>query len=163
VHEKSSIRFGCVRFSPVAPVLSSAFWYYRSGNIDADRPTTSHVMKLLPYILLFVLVGCGPSELQTRKLSEQISQLVPDGTPLASARQIMEQHQFTCSVVSYEKQSQTTNSADAILWTTFVVRDGLRQAVTNITHLECKASRRRVTITVVNGTTHGFSVSGSPL
>ena len=145
-------RMGALRSTVAVPAVTKL-----------GRWATSHVMKILPFILLFALMGCGHSESQSRRLSEQISQMVPDGTSLASARQIMEQRKFACSVVSYDKVEQITNSADAILWTTFVVRDGLRQAVTNISHLECKSSRCQVTFTLLNGATTGFSASGSAL
>jgi hypothetical protein len=118
-------------------------------------------MKILPFILLVALTGCSHPESRAQKMGEQISQWVPDGTPLASARQIMEQHQFTCSVASYTNAEQMAGSADAVLWSTIVTRDGQHFPVTNISHLECKTPQCDITFTVINGEVSGHSAFGS--
>src|ERR1700690_653295 len=110
-------------------------------------------MKILPFILLVTLIGCSRPESQAHTMGEQISQWVPDGTPLALAQQIMEQHQFICSVVSYDNAEQMSNSPDAVLWKTIVVKDGQHFAVTNVSHLECKKPQCNITFSVVNGAT----------
>ena len=93
-------------------------------------------------------------------MGEQISQWVPNGTPIASARQIMEQHQFVCSVVSYTNAEQMAGSADAVFWKTIVTRNGQHFAVTNISYLECKTPQCDITFTVINGEVSGHNASG---
>ena len=111
-------------------------------------------------MLVVVLTGCGHPESRAQKMGEQISQWVPVGTPLVAARQIMEQHQFACSVVSYASAEQMSNSPDAVLWKTIVTRDRQHFAVTNISHLECKSPHCSITFTVVNGEVSGHSAFG---
>jgi hypothetical protein len=117
-------------------------------------------MKILPFLLLVALAGCGRPQSRARKMSEQILQWVPYGTPLTSARQIMEQHQFICSVVSFTNAAQMSNSADAVLWNTIVERGGQRFPVTNVSHLECRTPQCHITFSVVNDETTGFSAFG---
>jgi hypothetical protein len=94
-------------------------------------------MKLLPFILLFSLLGCGHRELASERATRQIQQWVPAGTPIAAARQIMEHHRFTCLVTSYtNKQGMvqgTVEDADAHYWDTHLWVGGTAVAVTNIT------------------------------
>jgi hypothetical protein len=118
-------------------------------------------MKILPFILLVALTGCSHPESRAARMGRQIQQWVPDGTPLAAARQIMEQHQFTCSVVSFTNAEQMSNSPDAVLWNTIVTRDGQHYKVTNVSHLDCKTPQCEITFSVVNGETTGFYGGGS--
>jgi hypothetical protein len=103
-------------------------------------------------------MGCKPEpepERPGRKMSRQIQQWVPVETSLASARQIMERHQFTCSVDSYDNLKTMTNDPEAFIWTTGIIRDGKFEAVTNITNLNCKwtdsTAKYDFTLTVING------------
>ncbi len=117
-------------------------------------------MRMLLIMLLIVPTGCGHADSRAQKMGEQISQWVPVGTSLAAARRIMEQHQFTCSVVSYASAEQMSNSPDAVLWKTIVTRDRQHFAVTNVVHLECKSPQCSITFTVVNGEVSGHSALG---
>jgi hypothetical protein len=89
-------------------------------------------MKLLPFILIITLIGCSRTESPTHRINRQIQQWIPEGTSLASARQILEQHQFTCSVVSYDNIEAITNNPDAVKWATLFAKT---EAVTNISLL----------------------------
>jgi len=117
-------------------------------------------MKTVALILLGVLTGCGNPKSRAEKMGEQISQWVPYGTPLVSARQIMERQGFVCSVTSYTNAEQMSSSPDAVLWKTIVTRDGQHFAVTNISHLECKRAQCEITFTVINGEVSGHSAFG---
>ena len=133
----------------------------QSGVAQFFSLATANPMRTPLLILLVVLTGCSHSASRAEKLSRQIQQWVPDGTPLAAARQMMQQHQFKCSVISFDNAEQMTNSADAVLWKTIVVRDGQHFAVTNVSHLECKTPQCGITFSVVNGETVGFTAGGS--
>ena len=69
-------------------------------------------MKLLTFILMLALVGCGSRESRDKQTAQQIRQWVPQWTSLQTTRQIMEQHQFACSIISYDSVAQMTNSPD---------------------------------------------------
>lgn len=116
-------------------------------------------MKVAPFILLLGLASCGLSD--SRRSSEQVLELVPFGTPLMAARQVMEQEQFSCSVVSYTNPPQARNKAEWDLWNTPVVRGSQRFAVTNVSVLKCTRRKCVVTFTVVNGETSGLAVRGT--
>src|ERR1039458_1024591 len=115
-------------------------------------------MKTLTLILLLALIGCSRSESPSQKASKQIQQWIPPETSLASARQIVEQHGFTCSIVSYDSIGAITNDPDAIQWTKeFMLRNGKTEAVTNISVLNCdwadsgnKESRCKAAWVVIN-------------
>jgi hypothetical protein len=144
---------------------SPFMWKSRSAPVCEllhmnNRPNFSSFMKILPLVLLVALTGCDHPESRAQKMGEQISQWVPVGTPLAAAQRIMEEHQFTCSVVSYANAEQMSNSPDAVLWKTIVTRDRQHFAVTNISHLECKSPQCSITFTVVNGEVSGHSAFG---
>lgn len=136
------------------------FLALRLGLPEPKRQAASIVMKLLVFVLLVVLLGCSRPKSHAQKMDEQILQWVPFGTCLAEARQVMEQHQFTCSVVSYDNAQQMTNSADALRWKTIVARNRQHFAVSNVTHLECKRPHLSITFSVVNGETAGFRAGG---
>jgi len=72
----------------------------------------------------------------------------------------MEQHGFTCSVVSYSSAEQMGSSPDAVLWKSIVTKNGQRFSVTNLSHLECKKPECSVTFTVINGEVSGQSAFG---
>ena len=122
-------------------------------------------MKIIPFILIFVLVGCGRGkapESQSTRTSRQIEKWVPDGKDLASAQQIMEQHHFICSTMSYTNADGMTHDAASIYWSQGIVRDGETEIVTNITILICqdtdtnnKAKKCVARLPVVNGKTAG--------
>src|SRR5262249_46713204 len=99
-------------------------------------------MKTLPAILLLALVGCSHSDhdLMLRQTSEKVSQWVPMGTSLAVAQQTMEQHQFACSVSSYDSREQMQKEwpKDTAIWDERIIRDHATQGVKNVTYLQCK-------------------------
>ena len=120
-------------------------------------------MKTLPFILLLALVGCNRSgqEAMLTQSSEQVRQWVPMGTSLATARQTMEQHQYNCSVTSFNsvEEMQRVLPNDIGIWKEMVIRDQVIHAITNVTYLECKRKPLVVLLRLVNGETTGiFSV-----
>ncbi len=101
-------------------------------------------------------------------MGKQLSQWVPYGTPMASARQIMESHGFTCSTVSFDSLAQMTNRDDAIrdgpMWKVILQRDGFRQAVTNLSYLDCKRTNTTtcdVRFILLNGEVEGHTAFGA--
>ena len=118
-------------------------------------------MNKLPLILMIFLIGCSHPESNSQKLGEQIQKWVPFGTSLEEAQKTMEQHQFTCSVVSYENAAQMSNSPDAVAWKTTVVRNNQSFKVTNVSHLVCEKLRCSFTFSVVNGQISSFWGGGS--
>lgn len=114
-------------------------------------------MRILPIILLLALLGCGDRkrELASSRLSHEIQQWIPDGTPLASAQKILDQHQFTCSVTSYtNKQGMFQGGRqdlDAILWDTPLWVNGKSVPVTNVTHLAFDKTNAGGVLTYING------------
>jgi len=135
-------------------------WTPLARRSCARRSPRFGSVKILRLILLVALTGCAHPESHAQKMSRQIHQWVPDGTPLAAARRTMEQQQFACSVVSFDNAEQMSNSPDAVLWKTIVVRDGQHFKVTNVSHLECRSPQCSITFRVVNGQTAGFSAGG---
>jgi hypothetical protein len=121
-------------------------------------------MKILPFALMLVLIGCSPSEDQTTRMSRQIREWVPVGTSLVSARQILEQHQFTCSVDSYTNLEAMMREPLAIqwkpLWTAGSFKNGKIEAVTNISILHCTGTDNgktyRITMPTSNGEIDGY-------
>ncbi|MDR3457570.1 MAG: hypothetical protein P4N60_09000 [Verrucomicrobiae bacterium] len=117
-------------------------------------------MKALPFILLLVLVGCNRSgqEVMLAQTSAQVRQWVPTGASLTTARQTMEQHQFSCTVTSFAslEQMQRVRPKEIGIWQEKVIRDHVIQAVTNVTYLECKQDHLVVLLQVVNGETMGI-------
>lgn len=123
-------------------------------------------MKKLPFILLLALSGCSPSapEPTATTWNKRIEQWIPPGTTLAAARQIMEQHHFSCSVESYnsyETMGAKTNEADAIRWKTGIFENGKTDSVTNMSYLICWWTNSdnvgwcQAKLTVINGKTLG--------
>jgi hypothetical protein len=117
-------------------------------------------MKTLPLILLLAFVGCDRSgqDALLRKTSADVQQWVPMGTSLAVARQTMEQHQFTCSVSSYDslEQMQRERPKDIEVWKEKIIRDHVIQPITNVTYLECKQGHLAVLLRLINGETMGI-------
>jgi hypothetical protein len=117
-------------------------------------------MRILPFVMLLALVGCDDSEQEAmlRKTSKQVEQWIPMGTSLAVARQTMEQHQFRCSVASYDsvEQMKLVRPEEIGIWKESVIRDHVMQDVTNVTDLECKKERLWVNLRLVNGETMGI-------
>jgi hypothetical protein len=98
-------------------------------------------MKISPFILLVVLIGCGRSDTPNpaSQMSQQIQQWVPKGTSVAAARQIMEQHQFVCTVGSYDSKAAMPSGSDPLWWDAggFIGKSGKTLPVTNVTLLTC--------------------------
>jgi hypothetical protein len=92
------------------------------------------------------------------KTSAQVLQWVPMGTSLASARQTIEEHQFSCSVSSYDslEQMKLERPKDIGIWKEEVIRDHVIQAITNVTYLECTQEHLVVLLQLVNGKTMGI-------
>jgi hypothetical protein len=123
-------------------------------------------MKTLPIILLVVLIGCSRSETPNRasQISQQIQRWVPMGTSVTAARQIMEQHQFVCTVSSYDSRAAMPPGSDPIWWEIgrFIGRDGKAMPVTNVTILDFKQANCSARLSAVNGETDGrYSVFAS--
>ena len=60
-------------------------------------------MKFLIFILLITAVGCSRAErlsTQPAEATAQVQRWVPVGTAATEARRVMEQHGFTCSLVT---------------------------------------------------------------
>src|SRR5208283_4336756 len=117
-------------------------------------------MKLLPFILMFALAGCSQPDNPAKQMSHQIQEWVPAGTSLASARQNMEQHQFACTVGSYDCKAAMPPGSDTIRWDTGIIRDGKPAALTNLSLLTCNRTETNgrvlvyeATLTVLNGET----------
>lgn len=125
----------------------------------------------LPFILLVALMGCSrqtqPSA--AAQMCQQIEQWVPKGTPIAKARQTMEQHQFVCVVASYDSKAAMPSGSDPLWWDigSFITSAGRTVRVTNVTLLTCKRAETTndalaydTTFTAVNGEFDGsYSVS----
>jgi hypothetical protein len=99
-------------------------------------------MKIFPIILLVALIGCRRSETPTRasQMSRQIQQWVPKGTSVSAARQIMEQHQFVCTVGAYDSRAAMPAGSDPLWWDVgaFISINGKTLPVTNVTILTCR-------------------------
>ena len=102
-------------------------------------------MKILPFILVIALIGCSCSKSPAKKMAKELPQWIPTGTSLVAARQIMEQHQYVCSVVSYDNVGAINNKPhldaadlDAVQWTqVYMQRSGESEPATNISILRC--------------------------
>lgn len=60
-------------------------------------------MRIFAFALAIAIVGCTHEEKlseQPEQAAVQVRKWIPDGTPAADARQIMELHHFTCSEVT---------------------------------------------------------------
>jgi len=111
---------------------------------------------------MFALFGCARSDSDNpaSQMNRQIREWVPPGTSLAVARQIMEQHQFACTVASYDSKAAMPPGADTLRWDTGIIRDGKPESVTNFTLLICRRNETNggvwvyeTTLTVLNGET----------
>jgi hypothetical protein len=117
-------------------------------------------MKTLPFILSLALVGCSHSGAPGATapgviMGEELHQWIPANTSLAAARQIMEQHQYACSVASYDSLNGITNNPDAVQWTKEFIRNHGSEAVTNISVLDCDVpNERHAQWLLVNGKTY---------
>jgi len=107
-------------------------------------------------------MGCSQSAQPAHRPGDQVLKWVPWGTSLESARQIMEQHEFTCSVVTYDGPEQMTNTAqaDAVLWNTVEITNGVTYRVTNVAHLKCVKTNCTVIFALANGRTSRLFASG---
>jgi hypothetical protein len=98
-------------------------------------------MKKLSFILLMALLGCSRpvTPNPASQMSQQIQQWVPKGTPSAMAQQVMEQHQFVCTVGSYDSRAAMPPGSDPLWWDagSFNSSSGRTLPVTNVTILTC--------------------------
>ena len=117
-------------------------------------------MRILPIILLLTLTGCNRSgqDVALSQTAAEVHQWVPMGSSLAAARQAMEQHQFNCSVTSYDsvEQMKLVKPMEIAIWKESLISNHGTQAVTNVTDLECKQGQSVVLLRLVNGQTMGI-------
>jgi hypothetical protein len=73
-------------------------------------------------------------------MSQQIQQWIPQGTPVVELRQIMEQHQFVCTVGSYDSKAAMPPGSDPLWWDVggFITKGGKTLPVTNVAIFTCK-------------------------
>jgi hypothetical protein len=86
------------------------------------------------------------------QMSQQIQAWVPSGTSLAAARRIMEQHEFTCAVASYDSKAAMPPNSDTIMWDNGVFRNGKAEALTNLTLLTCSRAETNSAVWVYDAT-----------
>ena len=79
----------------------------RAGARDSvahlERSTSLRVMRFIALVLVLAVGGCAHNEKlseQPTQAASQIQSWVPVGTSLADAQHIMQQHHFTCSVMT---------------------------------------------------------------
>jgi len=88
-------------------------------------------------------------------MGDELHQWIPADTSLASARQIMEQHQYACSVVSYDTLNSITNNSNAVQWTKDFIQNHASEVVTNISVLDCDIPNdRHAQWLMINGKTY---------
>lgn len=126
----------------------------------ASSKLTEAFRKFLPFVLLVAAAACGPPhENPATQMSQKIREWVPAGTSLAGARQIMVQHQFACSVNSYNSKAEMPNKPSTMRWETGIIVNGRNVPVTNISELNCKGtndgSSYDVTLTAINNQIDG--------
>jgi hypothetical protein len=135
----------------------------RARSLSLSPWTTASFMRMSPLILLIALLGCSHSETPNAasQMSQQIQQWVPKGTSVTAARQIMQQHQFVCTVGSYDSRVAMPTGSDPVWWDvgSFIGRDGKTMPVTNVTILTCKLDSTNeaydVTLSAVNSEMDG--------
>ena len=112
-------------------------------------------MRVLLFLVLVTLVGCG-----SPVTNEQVLVWVPMRTPLASARLAMEQHGFTCTVLSDEQRKKQD---DGLPWygltlnTTRQNGESLETA-TNICYLDCQRGKVRIMFRLADNKSTGFGI-----
>ena len=123
---------------------------------------TPRFMKISPFILLVALIGCSRTQTTTQttilasQMNQQIQGWVPRGTSVAAARQIMEQHQFVCTVGSYDSRAAMPPGSDPLWWdASSVTRDGKTMPVTNVTILTCNRADTNETYCATLGAVNG--------
>ena len=126
-----------------------------------------NIVKTSAVVLMMMLVGCGRPARQTEKVmlmhtNDLVLKWVPMGSSLGLARQNMEQHQFKCSVVSYNSAAEMKEPGATNIWKGTVFRNGVSSAVTNVTRLQCKKGPVEVDFTLVNGETKGLASNFTP-
>lgn len=133
-----------------------------STPIVGKKPNGKFQVKGLPFILLVALVGCSrpaPPNMASQ-MSQQIQQWIPKGTPVATVRQVMAQHQFACLVNSYDSRAAMPLGSDPKWWDdgNYGTSGGTSLPVTNVTILTCKRAANTnevwaydTTFTAVNG------------
>ena len=136
-------------------VLRVSPWAER--KMSSSTPPTSMARELPSAAKSLVndVTGRNPSE--PPRTTSHILELVPMGTTLEAARQIMTEHQFVCSVDCYTNPAQMSNGA---IWNTAYVKGGRRFAVTNVSRLKCESNGCAVTFWLVNSETISLSVKG---
>lgn len=126
-----------------------------------------NIVAKVSVILLLALVGCGRPAQKTEKVmlmhtNDLVLKWVPMGSSLGVARQNMEQHQFKCSVVSYNNPAEMKEPGATNIWKGAVIRNGVSSPVTNVTRLQCRQGSLEVQLTLVNGETRGLASNFRP-
>ena len=123
-------------------------------------------MKTLLLLFLLLCFGCSkqtPSPVE--KLNSELIRVIPFGTSLESAKQMMEQRQYVCTVKSYSRPEAMPTIEERKL---FVRRSINAEVVTNVSYLECIPSGNDTNIcslarfTVINNKTTRLWVAATP-
>ena len=127
-------------------------------------------MKALYIIALLAAAGCSQPDSQVSHLN-QIKQWMPDGSTLASARHAMEQHQYSCSVASFDSREKmpVVLGADKSLWDLGVIKNDKVETATNLSLLTCRRVQTNsdgvwayeATLTFVNDSLSGSLLNSS--
>ena len=136
-------------------------------NSEMASNEVMNIVKTSSLILFLTLIGCGRPAGKTEKVmlvhtNDLVLKWVPMGSSLGVARQNMEQHDFKCSVISYNSAAEMKEPGATNIWKGGVSRNGISTPVTNVTRLECKKGPIEVLFTVVNGETKGLASNFTP-
>ena len=113
----------------------------QSASLSAEKATTQ------------VKVSSVSDVKQESNMDEQIFQWVPFRTSLATAQSNMEQHGFTCSVLSDE---QYKRQDDGRPWYGFAIN--YPETGTNVCHLLCERDNLRIMFRLADNEIRGFGV-----
>lgn len=122
-------------------------------------------MNRSPLIFLVLLIGCSHTErtAPAALMRQQIQQWIPKGTSVTAACRIMEQHEFSCTVHSYDSIAAMPPGPDKAWWNAGTHTNGnILTSVTNVTLVSCKRAATtndiqeyNVKLTAVNGDING--------
>jgi hypothetical protein len=136
--------------------IKPAGWLWARPGRRKHALDRLNVMKYLTLCLWFALLGCGCSKSTSAGSERQIRQWVPVGTSLASARQILEQHEFACTVDSYTSLAMMQDDLDRVRWKAGIIREGRFEAVTNISHVNFKNQHWAGRLTLIDDRNEGI-------
>jgi hypothetical protein len=126
------------------------------------------ILRIPLFVLVLALASCMPPESRAKQMGARLREWVPERTPMASAQQIMQSQGFTCSITSFASLEQMTNRNEALLdgplWKVLLKRNDTREAVTNLSYLDCQRTTNGHTCNVrfilLNGQTQGYRAFG---